>query len=71
MTDVVTRWNSAFDMLHRFLEQQPPICATLLSAEMTKPKNEVCTFRESDITSVEEFANDMKPVKVARLANNF
>ncbi|KAJ4940609.1 hypothetical protein JOQ06_026906 [Pogonophryne albipinna] len=33
MTDVVTRWNSAHDMLERFLEQQPAICAALLSSE--------------------------------------
>ncbi|XP_051512165.1 SH3 and multiple ankyrin repeat domains protein 2 [Myxocyprinus asiaticus] len=30
-TDVITRWNSAYEMLERFLEQQPAICAALLS----------------------------------------
>lgn len=30
-TDVVTTWNSALDMLYRFLEQQPAISAALLS----------------------------------------
>ncbi|XP_059910907.1 uncharacterized protein LOC132459985 [Gadus macrocephalus] len=32
-TDVSTRWNSAFEMVDRFLEQQPAICATLLSPQ--------------------------------------
>ncbi|XP_039510910.1 E3 SUMO-protein ligase ZBED1-like [Pimephales promelas] len=32
--DVVTRWNSALDMLDRFLEQQPAISAALLSPEL-------------------------------------
>ncbi|KAI4810938.1 hypothetical protein KUCAC02_013865, partial [Chaenocephalus aceratus] len=33
ITDVATRWNRAYDMVERFLEQQPAICATLLSPE--------------------------------------
>lgn len=42
VTDMVTRWNSAFDMLQQFLEQQSAICAALLSAEVKRPENEVC-----------------------------
>ncbi|XDV44703.1 hypothetical protein PO909_012944 [Leuciscus waleckii] len=34
ITDVVTRWNSSYDMVDRFLEQQPAICAALLSTEV-------------------------------------
>ena len=34
--DVPTRWNSAFEMNKRFLEQQPAICATLLSPQVRK-----------------------------------
>ncbi|CAL8284852.1 unnamed protein product [Lota lota] len=33
VTDVVVHWNSAFERLSRFLEQQPAICAALLSPE--------------------------------------
>ncbi|KAJ4940608.1 hypothetical protein JOQ06_026905 [Pogonophryne albipinna] len=52
MTDVVTRWNSAHDMLERFLEQQPAICAALLSSE-------------SDVTTAEEVVSALKPMKEA------
>ena len=34
ITDVAVRWNSAYEMLARFLEQQPAICAALLSPEI-------------------------------------
>ncbi|XP_050957167.1 E3 SUMO-protein ligase ZBED1-like [Labeo rohita] len=44
ITDVVTRWNSAHDMLERFLEQQPAVSAALLSNELRKTEKEVCIF---------------------------
>ena len=34
ITDVAVRWNSAYEMLARFLEQQPAVCAALLSPEV-------------------------------------
>lgn len=66
-TDVVTRWNSAHDMLQRFLEQQAAICAALLSGEVRRTEKEVCTLSESDITCAEEIVDAMKPMKVATL----
>jgi len=68
LTDVVTRWNSAHDMLERFLEQQPAICAALLLAQVRKSEKEICTLSESDVTSAEEIVAAMKPMKVATLA---
>ncbi|KAK0146718.1 hypothetical protein N1851_013926 [Merluccius polli] len=35
-TDVSCRWNSAYEMVDRLLEQQPAICATLLSPQVRK-----------------------------------
>ncbi|XP_052399237.1 E3 SUMO-protein ligase ZBED1-like [Carassius gibelio] len=65
MTDVVTRWNSAHDMLERFLEQQPAICATLLSSEVRKTEKDLCTLTESDVTTAEEVVSALKPMKEA------
>ncbi|KAJ8349324.1 hypothetical protein SKAU_G00244540 [Synaphobranchus kaupii] len=67
-TDVVTRWNSAHDMLVRFLEQQPAICAALLSSEVRKTEKDLCTLTESDVTTAEEIVNALKPMKEATLA---
>lgn len=68
ITDVATRWNSAHEMLERFLEQQPAIHAALLSAEIRKSEKDVCTPTESDITAAEEVVAAMRPMKVATLA---
>ncbi|KAJ4940992.1 hypothetical protein JOQ06_027279 [Pogonophryne albipinna] len=65
MTDVVTRWNSAHDMLERFLEQQPAICAALLWREVRKTEKDLCTLTESDVTTAEEVVIALKPMKEA------
>ncbi|KAJ4938117.1 hypothetical protein JOQ06_002743 [Pogonophryne albipinna] len=62
MTDVVT---SAHDMLERFLEQQPAICAALLSSEVRKTEKDLCTLTESDVTTAEEVVSALKPMKEA------
>lgn len=67
ITDVVTRWNSAHDMLERFLEQQPAICAALLSSEVRKSEKDLCTLTESDVTTAEEIVIALKPMKEATL----
>jgi hypothetical protein len=68
ITDVATRWNSAHNMLERFLEQQPAIHAALLSTEVRKSEKEICTLTDSDIKTAEEVVATMKPMKVATLA---
>ncbi|XP_028654663.2 E3 SUMO-protein ligase ZBED1-like [Erpetoichthys calabaricus] len=64
-TDVATRWNSALDMIDRFLEQQPAICAALLSAEVRKCGAGICTLDEIDVANAEEVAAALKPLKEA------
>ncbi|XP_028430301.1 zinc finger BED domain-containing protein 1-like [Perca flavescens] len=64
-TDVSTRWNSAYEMLLRFLEQQPAVCAALLSPEVRKSSTDVFTLNESDIGNAEEIARALKSMQVA------
>uniref|UniRef100_A0A672JQE7 BED-type domain-containing protein n=1 Tax=Salarias fasciatus TaxID=181472 RepID=A0A672JQE7_SALFA len=65
ITDVITRWNSSYDMTERFLEQQPAIVAALLSNEVRKNEKEVFTLTEADITCAEEVLKALKPMKDA------
>ncbi|XP_035858465.1 zinc finger BED domain-containing protein 1-like [Sander lucioperca] len=64
-TDVATRWNSALDMIERFLEQQPAICAALLSPQVRKSGSDICTLSDTDISTAEEIASALKPMKDA------
>ncbi|XP_041862941.1 E3 SUMO-protein ligase ZBED1-like [Melanotaenia boesemani] len=65
--DVVTRWNSAMDMLERFLEQQPAISAALLSPEVRRKESDLCTLTEADITTAEDVMKALQPLKAATL----
>ncbi|XP_046692240.1 E3 SUMO-protein ligase ZBED1 [Silurus meridionalis] len=67
ITDVVTRWNISYDMIDRFLEQQPTICAALLSTEVRTCEKDVFTMNEADITCAEEVLKALMPTKNATL----
>ncbi|XP_045074059.1 E3 SUMO-protein ligase ZBED1-like [Coregonus clupeaformis] len=61
--DIITRWNSSFEMLERFLEQQPAIMATLMSKDLRKGVTDVGTL--SDIANMDDIVQLMGPVKMA------
>ncbi|XP_067248449.1 E3 SUMO-protein ligase ZBED1-like isoform X2 [Chanodichthys erythropterus] len=63
--DVAVRWNSAYEMLSRFLEQQPAICASLLSPEVRKSVSDICTLNEMEISNAEDVVKALKPMLVA------
>ena len=57
----MTRWNSTFYMVNRILEQQQPLCATLI--EIHKPE---LMPTDTEISTMEAFVDVMKPiVKIA------
>ncbi len=66
-SDIITRWNSAYEMLERVLEQQPAVCAGLLSPEVRKGVSEIFTLTESNISCAEDVVNALKPMKDATL----
>ncbi|XP_056599072.1 E3 SUMO-protein ligase ZBED1-like [Triplophysa dalaica] len=67
-TDVVTRWNSALEMLEWFLEQHPAISAALLSPEGRRSEKDIFTLSEAAITTAEDIVKALNPMKVATLA---
>ena len=60
-----TRWNSTFNMIERYLEQQTPIYAALTSPEGMKNNRVVSLLVESEITDLEYLKEVLKPLKDA------
>ena len=63
ITDVATRWNSAHDMMERFLEQQAAVHATLLSPEINVQEADIFTLSRTDLSNAEEIVKTLKPMK--------
>ena len=55
--DVVTRWNSGYYMVERILQQQQPLCATLLELK----KGDLMPT-DKEFSTMEEFVEVMKPL---------
>ncbi|XP_067285697.1 E3 SUMO-protein ligase ZBED1-like [Pseudorasbora parva] len=65
ITDVATRWNSAHDMMERFLQLQAAVHATLLSPALNVDESDIVTLSRADLANVEEIVKTLKPVKDA------
>nr|XP_054591578.1 E3 SUMO-protein ligase ZBED1-like [Nothobranchius furzeri] len=62
-TDVATRWNSAHDMMERYLEQQPAIHAALLSPQVTKDDAEHYTLNKTELENAAHAVKALRPMK--------
>ncbi|XP_041830825.1 E3 SUMO-protein ligase ZBED1-like [Melanotaenia boesemani] len=65
ITDVQTRWNSTYEMLARYLEQQAAVSAALSCAEIRRNAREIDTLDNADISDVEDIVKLLKPLKTA------
>ena len=63
-TDVSTRWNSAYDMLLRYIEMQAAVTASLRAKEMgTSREKDVGSLSDEDYCLAEEAVTCLKPLK--------
>ena len=62
--DVVTRWNSSYEMLERYLEQQAPVLAVLSQSEIRRNMKDINTLSDDDIHNMEELIIVLKPISV-------
>ena len=60
--DVATRWNSAYDMIERYLEQQAAVMAVLTQSDIRRNARDICTLNDDDITNLEELVTVLKPL---------
>lgn len=61
--DVTTRWNSPYDMVSRFIEQNTAIEAILQSKGVKKNAKDVYTLSEEDITNAASVLGILEPMK--------
>lgn len=63
INDVQTRWNSSYDMIERYLEQQPAIEAALLTKDIKKNAKDVHVLSDDDVASAEYAMTVFGPLK--------
>lgn len=61
--DVSTRWNSAADMLARYIELQPAVYAALVDKSVRANASDVSTLSEADIATAEQIMACLLPLK--------
>ncbi|XP_060557870.1 E3 SUMO-protein ligase ZBED1-like [Ruditapes philippinarum] len=66
--DVCTRWNSAVDMVERFLELQPAIYTALMSKDIRAKEVDIATLSEVDIGLAENIMSVLIPIRTVSTA---
>ena len=65
VNDVPTRWNSSYDMIERFLEQQPALLCAHTSSDVRRNASDIVTLSDDDINESERAIEVLKPLKAA------
>lgn len=60
---VTTRWNSSYDMLTRYLEQQAAVYSALTEKDVKKSVKDLITLSDQDVTVLEDVVQVLKPMK--------
>lgn len=62
-TDVVTRWNSAYEMIERYLEVQVAVVGALLSKDVKNKDKDLKFLQDDELRVADDFVKCMKPLK--------
>ena len=64
LQDCKTRWNSSFDMLERYVEQQAAVQAVFLSKDIKKNVKDIVTLSDDDVSDIENVLKVLEPIKM-------
>ena len=64
LQDCKTRWNSSYDMLERYVEQQAAVKAVFLSKNIKKNVKDIVTLSDDDVAYIENVLKVLEPIKM-------